>query len=159
MPTNPTATPCCPSRYIRIICEGLEHFGADPAWIAHIKQQPFNPARPRSEWMIIPEAPEGAALPLFTLSELEQHKGRLPAVYAIGRKVVRAEVEEGHPFAPIMKLISGNQVGGGHGGAPAMEHSMGPLWVVSSLRAPLGRLWHCRAVTMAISQGVRKIFI
>jgi hypothetical protein len=64
------------ARYIRIITEGLRHFGAAPSWIARIEAQPFNPARPRAQWLTAPEAPRsnGEALPLFTLAQLAEHK-------------------------------------------------------------------------------------
>ena len=89
--------------------EGLEHYGAAPAWIERIRTQRCNPTRPRRDWLRIPPAAPGAGR--MTLAELEQHQGKLPAVYAIGRKVVRADVGEGHPFAPIAKVLSGTQVG------------------------------------------------
>ncbi|KIZ05876.1 hypothetical protein MNEG_2083 [Monoraphidium neglectum] len=98
-------------RYIRIITEGLRHFGAAPSWIARIEAQPFNPARPRAQWLTAPEAPRsnGEALPLFTLAQLAEHKGRLPAYYACGRKVLRALAPGGHPFSSIYKMLSGTQ--------------------------------------------------
>ena len=76
--------------------------------------QPFNPSRPRSEWLTIPEAPRpnDEPLPRFTLAQLQTYAGKLPAVFALGRKVVCAEVPPTHPFANIMKdLLSGKQVG------------------------------------------------
>lgn len=97
-------------RYIRIIAEGLRHFGADAAWVARIEAEPCNPARPVANWLTAPVAPEAAgAMRRFTLDELAAHKGQLPAVYAIGRKVLQARMGEGHPFEPIYRMISGTQ--------------------------------------------------
>lgn len=107
-----TRPPPAPASYIRIILEGLTHYGADPAWIATIAAQPFTPARPRAQWATIPPPPPGAPAQRFSRGQLAACAGRLPAVYAIGRKVVRAAVEdEGHPFASILKgILAGSQV-------------------------------------------------
>jgi hypothetical protein len=127
-------------RYIRIITEGLRHFGAEPAWVARVAAQPCNPPRPRAEWLRVPEVPHtpGCPLPAFTLKQLEAGRGRLPAVYAIGRKVVRADVDdESHPFAPILKLMAGSQVCGLVEESPLRPPRVG--WRSAAARTPLCR--------------------
>ncbi|KAI8476222.1 MAG: hypothetical protein J3K34DRAFT_401606 [Monoraphidium minutum] len=112
-------------RYVRIIVEGLTHYGADPAWIARLRAQPFHPARQRADWLTVPRAPGASAgggckggggsspeggLKSFTLADLREFEGQLPAVYSIGRKVVRASLGDDNPFAPIYRdMLSGRQ--------------------------------------------------
>lgn len=94
-------------RYVRIISEGLRHYGIDPAWVRRIEAQPFSPARQRVDWLTAPVA--DGPLPTYTAAELAQHKGKLPAVCALGCKVLMADIPPGHPFAPMYMMLAGSQ--------------------------------------------------
>ena len=105
-PTLPT------ERYMTIILQGLRHFGASEDWIAKLEGQPFTPSRCPSKYLKVPPASNAEQLPTMTMEQLQQHKGSLPAVYAIGYKVVRVDTSASpeHPFADVLrKLVSGTQ--------------------------------------------------
>ncbi len=59
-----------------------------------------------------PSSPVAPPLTGYTLGDLAALQGQLPAVYAIGRKVVRASpLADDHMFTAIHKMMSGTQVG------------------------------------------------
>jgi hypothetical protein len=109
---TPTSTTLPSERYMTIIVQGLRHFNASQDWITKLEGQPFTPGRKPCQYLKVPPALNPEQLPTMTMEELKQYKGKLPAVYAIGNKVVRADAssDPDHPMAEVLrKLVSGTQ--------------------------------------------------
>jgi hypothetical protein len=128
-------------RYLRIIAAGLQHYGADKAWIDWISAQPCKHGRQPHEYLKVPAAQDTpqqnssgqqqiadgqqgqqgvcvqTGLPVFTMQQLSQHEGQLvdnKAVFAVGPKVVELDIscKPTTPFANIIqKHFAGKQVG------------------------------------------------
>eukprot|EP00879_Flechtneria_rotunda_P023730 GHRR01025122.1.p1 GENE.GHRR01025122.1~~GHRR01025122.1.p1 ORF type:complete len:162 (-),score=34.07 GHRR01025122.1:176-661(-) len=62
-------------RYIRIITEGLRHFGVDPAWVEWVEAQPFAPTKLAADYFKVPTPADSASLRLYTLEQLAKYKG------------------------------------------------------------------------------------
>lgn len=120
-------------RYIRIITEGLRHYGADPAWFDKIAAEPCKHGRQPHEYLKLPAPDAGcqagdsssngsgssdgsAQLRQFTMQQLAQYEGKLQdgkAIFAVGGKVAELDVSskpDGPMVAILQKHYAGRQV-------------------------------------------------
>lgn len=103
-------------RYITIITQGLQHFGADPAWIHRISSQPFQPHKTPDQYFTAEPASDPAQLPIWTEEQLAAYKGKIHhrrVIMACGPKVLEVgfSSKQGGPFAATLKdRMSGRDI-------------------------------------------------
>ena len=76
-----------PLPQITIIRLGLEHFGASPAWVQRILDEPFKAGRKPCDYLCCSAPSQEQELPSLTHAELEALRDKKPTTFAIGHKV------------------------------------------------------------------------
>lgn len=111
---EPRDPPVLPQRrYLRIIEEGLRHFGVDEAWIERACDRCSQPTRAPEDYLRAPQAEDPDALPVWDARELRAQAGEGPYRMALGERVVEVEVHEQlHPIYHDIfgQMLSGDEV-------------------------------------------------
>lgn len=101
-------------RYVRIITEGLAHYGALPAWVQTVAATPFKPSRRPEQYLRLPAPEDSTSLRTWTRQELGEHEARISddhrAIAAIGRKVIEIDTSA-RPNAPFVPILASHIAG------------------------------------------------